>query len=245
MSRPFSRELYSQVGKAISDYSMLKDGDHVVLGVSGGKDSLVMSRILAELKKRAPVAFTLSAVTVDPGEPGGYREKDILALESFFKSIDVSYFAIKTRISRILEIYPGRHSACSLCAHLRRGVLYKTARDTGAGKVALGHHLDDAIETFFLNMFYQGNLKCFQPKTFMSRSGTESIRPLVYVTESEIERCAQHLNLPVVSPKCRTAGGTRRQSMKELVSNLAESIPDFRGQMRGALKRLWLPQKKV
>ncbi len=245
MARLFSRELYSQVGKAIEDYGLIQDGDHVMMGISGGKDSLVMSRILAELQNRAPVKFTLVAVTVDPGEPSGFSQDDIAAMERFFLDLGVPYRVKSTSIARILQVHPTEDTLCSLCANLRRGALYRTAQDIGAGKVALGHHLDDAIETLFLNMFYQGSLRCFQPKTKLTRSGVESIRPLIYVAEKEIACSATRLGLPIISPKCSLAGCTRRQSMKELVTSLSQTIPGFRNQVRGALKDLWLPKQKI
>jgi tRNA 2-thiocytidine biosynthesis protein TtcA len=240
-----SRQLYSQIGKAIRDYGLIQDGDHIMLGISGGKDSLAMAHIMAELRSRAPVEFTLVAVTIDPGEPSGFSDEDIAAMETFFRDLGVPYHVERTGIARILQVHPTKDTLCSLCANLRRGALYKTARAIGAGKVALGHHLDDAIETLFLNMFYQGSLRCFKPKTMLTRTGVECIRPLVYVAENEIARYASRLDFPVISPKCSLSGRTHRQSMKELVTSLSQTIPGFRNQMRGALKDLWLPEQKV
>ncbi len=238
-----TKRCLSLTGRAIFEFEMIQEGDNVVLGVSGGKDSLVMSWALAQLKKRAPVNFTLSAMTIDPGAPNGFSEQDICKLASYFRDIDVPYKVVQTGIAHILDIHPTTDTACSLCANLRRGSLYKAAKEQGANKVALGHHLDDAIETFFLNMFYQGNLRCFHPKTFLSRAEMWCIRPLVLVPEKEIETVSHELNLPTVSPVCPFAGKTRRQDMKRLSEQLAEDIPGFRNQLRGALRRLWLPQE--
>ncbi len=235
------RRFFYWLGKAVFEFGLIEDGDDIVLGISGGKDSLVMSWALALLKKRAPVSFALSAVTIDPGAPLGFSEQDTCKLASYFRDIGVPYKVVSTNIARILDVHPTTDTACSLCANLRRGALYKAAKEQGSNKVALGHHLDDAIETFFLNMFYQGNLRCFHPKTFLSRTGVWCIRPLAYISESETKTIAQDLNLPVVSPVCPLAGKTRRQDMKCLSKRLSKDIPGFRNQLRGVLKRLWLP----
>ncbi len=245
MPRAFPRMLYHLVGKAIADFELIEDKDVILVGVSGGKDSMVLAALLAELHRRAPVRFDLKAVTIDPGGESGFRDEDVERLESFFGDQGVPYSVVRTEIAKIVQVHPTKDTACSLCANLRRGALHKTAQELGANKVALGHHLDDAIETLFLNMFYQGSLRCFHPKTYLSRREVTVIRPLVYVPEGEIVKAVPRLDIPVVDARCPFAGHTLRQAMKDRVTSLAREIPGFRSQLRGALGDLWSPKEKA
>jgi tRNA 2-thiocytidine biosynthesis protein TtcA len=245
LPRMFPRMLYHLVGRAISDFGLIEAKDVVMVGISGGKDSMLLATLLAELHRRAPVRFDLLAVTVDPGGEYGFRDEDVRKMESFFADQGVPYTVVRTEIAKIIQAHPTKDTACSLCANLRRGALHKTAQELGANKVALGHHLDDAIETLFLNMFYQGSLRCFHPKTYLSRRNVTVIRPLVYVPEEEIVKANTRLDIPVIEARCPLAGHTLRQSMKERVTSLSGEIPGFRSQMRGALGDLWLPKQKV
>ncbi|HHY34037.1 MAG TPA: tRNA 2-thiocytidine(32) synthetase TtcA [Firmicutes bacterium] len=219
---------------AIRDYRLIDDGDKILIGVSGGKDSLLLAWLLADVRTRAPVHYDLSAVTVDLG-----LGQDFSDVEKFLNSLGIPYHVEKTRIAQIVRAYPTRKTACSLCANLRRGALYTYASKVGFNKVALGHHLDDAIETLFLNMFYQGNLRCFHPRTFLSRTGVTVIRPLAYIEESDIERSARRLELPVLPSGCPVAGKTCRQTMKELTATISSIFPGVRGNLRSVLKRMW------
>lgn len=232
-------EVFSHVGRAISDWSMFQKGDRVLLGISGGKDSLLMAWALADILRRSPVKFHMEAVTVDPGEPSAFTSEDIENISRFMKSLDIPYSVESSHIAKIVEVYPTKKTACSLCANLRRGALCRIARQRGFNKLALAHHLDDAIETFFLNMFYQGSLRCFQPVTYLSRQQVTVVRPLVYLEEQTVIRAAGKLKLPVVPARCPVSGTTRRQEMKNAISDLSSHIPGFRNQMRGALIHLW------
>lgn len=234
------RELFRNLGRAISDFRLIRPGDSVLLGISGGKDSLLMAWLLADILQRSPVKFRLGAVTVDPGEPLEYSRAEIENLGAFLSGLGIEFHVVPSSIARIVEAYPTKKTACSLCANLRRGALHKTAQELGFNKVALAHHLDDAIETLFLNMFYQGSLRCFRPSTFLTRRQIEVIRPMVYIPERDIVAAVGALGLPVVKTRCPVAGNTTRQSMKELVARLASEIPGFRNQMRGVLRQLWL-----
>jgi len=234
------RDIFRPLGQAISLFSLIGQNDKVLLGISGGKDSLVLAWLLSDIRKRAPVKFSLGAVTINPGPPYAFSPEDIRNIRQYLEDLDIPYTVVDTGIAGIVRAYPTKKTACSLCANLRRGTLYKTARELGYRKVALAHHLDDAIETLFLNMFYQGNLRCFRPKTFLTRRAVEVIRPLVYIEEERITQTARLLSLPVVETKCTIAGTTERQSMKNLVTDLAREIPSFRNQMRRVLEQLWL-----
>jgi tRNA(Ile)-lysidine synthase TilS/MesJ len=231
--------LYRYLGQAIGDYRMISRGDSILLGVSGGKDSLFMAYALDRLRRRSPVKFELAAITIDPGEPSGFTSEELDLIRRFLESIEVPYHVVPTHIGRIVQQYPSSKSSCSLCANLRRGALYRAADELGYKKVALAHHLDDAIETLFLNMFYQASFRCFEPFTHLTRRDVFVIRPLVYIPEKDIARIALKLGLPVIKTRCPAAGTTCRQDMKELVSLLSGRIPKLRNHMRGVLKNLW------
>lgn len=236
----FGRDLFSPLGTAISDYSLIKSNDRILMGISGGKDSLLMAWALSDIKRRSPVKFSLEAITIDPGEPWEYDESGLDSIRQFLRGMNIPYYVIATNIARIVTRHKGKKTKCSLCSNLRRGYLYKTASDMGIPKVALAHHLDDAIETLFLNMFYQGKFGCFRPKTYLSRTQVEVIRPLLYLEEAKIAKASKRLGLPVVPAACSVTGTTCRQSMKVLVTKLGHSIPGLRHQMRNVLKSYWL-----
>ncbi len=245
MPKAFHRTLYHLSGRAIADFGLIEEGDVILIGASGGKDSMVMAALLAELRKRAPVRLALHATTIDNGGESGLDDGESKALGSFFARLEIPHSIVRTDIAKIVKRHPTTDTACSLCANLRRGALHKTAQEVGANKVALGHHLDDAIETLFLNMFYQGSLRCFEPRTYLSRRQLTVIRPLAYVPEEEIVKARDRLDIPVMKTRCPYSGHTHRHAMKDRVSSLARDIPGFRNQMRGALGDLWSPQQKV
>lgn len=231
--------LYRPLGQAIGDYSLIEEGDSILLGISGGKDSLLMAYLLNSLRRRSPAKFSIAAITINPGEPSGFTDEELSTIRGFMESMDIPYHVVHTGIARIVEAYPVPHSACSLCANLRRGALYKAANELGYKKVALAHHLDDAVETFFLNMFYQSSLRCFEPTTHLTRRDVRVVRPLIYIPEKDIVRTGKKLGLPVIKTRCPAAGTTCRQRMKDLVNTLSKDIPQFRNHIRSVLKDLW------
>lgn len=241
MRRDPARGLYPPLGRALSDFSMIDAAEPILLGISGGKDSLLMAYLLSEMRNRSPVKFSLSALTVDPGGDVSFTGEELGRMQEFLAGLEIPYRVVRTGIARIVQGHP-LENACSLCANLRRGVIYKTADEMGIRKVALAHHLDDAIETLFLNMFYQSGLRCFEPKTFLTRRRITAIRPLVYIPERDIQRVATKLGLPVIPAKCVVAGTTRRQEMKDVVKDLSARIPGFRNHMRSVLARVWATQ---
>jgi tRNA 2-thiocytidine biosynthesis protein TtcA len=232
--------LYKPLGQAISDYSMIQAGDTVLLGISGGKDSLLMAYMLDKLRRRSPQKFSLAAITINPGDPSGFTDDELGTIRGFMESMDIPYHVVPTVIAKIVENYPSKKNACSLCSNLRRGALHKAANELGYKKVALAHHLDDAIETLFLNMFYQSSLRCFAPSTHLTRRDVYAIRPLIYISEKDIARATQSLGLPVIKTRCPVAGTTRRQKMKNLVTSLSRDIPQLRNHVRSVLvKSVW------
>ncbi|MGE5578589.1 MAG: tRNA 2-thiocytidine biosynthesis TtcA family protein [Bacillota bacterium] len=237
-----ARGLYPLLGRALSDYRMIDTAEPVLLGISGGKDSLMMAYLLNEMRNRSPVKFTLVGLTVDPGGESGFTDAELETVRLFLEGMGIPYRVVRTKINSIIQGHP-QESACSLCANLRRGAIYKTANEMGIRRVALAHHLDDAIETLFLNMFYQSSLRCFDPKTYLSRRDVTAIRPLVYIPEKDIVRVSQRLGLPVIKTRCPVAGTTRRQEMKAVVSDLSAKIPAFRNHLRSVLKQVWALQR--
>jgi tRNA 2-thiocytidine biosynthesis protein TtcA len=228
------RRIKKQVGQAIGDFDLIEEGDRIAVGVSGGKDSYTLLYLLNELRKRAPVKFELIAVNVESGFPG-YRCEII---EDYLQARNFHYYMKKTNCYRIIEEKrrPGS-SYCAFCARLRRGVLYTLAIELGCNKIALGHHLDDFIETLLLNQFYVGTLAAMSPKLLADNGQTTIIRPLVYVEESDIIQFSRRHGFPVVCCACPVCGTVdqQRQKMKQLIRTLALDIPNIRRSMLAAL----------
>ena len=224
--------------RCVEDYNMIEDGDKIAIGVSGGKDSLTLLRLMAELKKYYPKHFDIEAVTIDLGLPG----MDFSGVEAFCRSLDVPYTVVKTEIGPIIFDYRHEKNPCSMCAKMRRGALNQLIREKGIHKIALGHHYDDAIETFFMSLIFEGRLSCFQPVTFLDRTGITQIRPLLYCGENLIQHTAQRLGLPVVKNPCPANGNTKRQEIKELIYELQGRYPGLKARAFGAMQRLPLPE---
>ena len=228
------RQIKRQTGKAIGEFGLIEAGDRIAVGVSGGKDSYTLLDILEALRKKAPINFQLVAVNVDSGFPG-YRKE---VIEQHLQQRQYDYHMEASEAYQIIEDKrrPGS-SYCAFCARLRRGVLYTVAEKLGCNKIALGHHLDDFIETLLLNQFYVGTLAAMTPKLLADNGKQTVIRPLVYVEESDIIEYSQLAGYPLISCSCPVAGGTdqQRQRMKQLVKQLANEIPHIRSSMISAL----------
>ena len=210
---------------------MIEQGDRILLGLSGGKDSLVLLHALSEFRRRSPARFDLSACTV------AMTGMDVTALESYCHAREVRHSVLRHPIIEIIESRNER-SPCSFCANMRRGVLSSRARDGGFNKVALGHNLDDAVETFFMNIFRAGRAKSFQPKFWQDRTNVEVIRPLIYAGEASIADEAGRLKLPVLPSACPYAGKTERQRTKEMLAGLKARYPDLSSNVLNALKNI-------
>jgi tRNA(Ile)-lysidine synthase TilS/MesJ len=212
---------------------MIKPGDKIAVGLSAGKDSLSTLWSLAQLRRFYPVPFELKAVTIDMGMEG----MDFNPVMEFCKELDVDYTIVPTEISKIIFDIRKEENPCSLCAKMRRGALNEAALSVGCGKVALGHHFDDAVETFMMSLIYEGRLSCFQPVTYLDRTGITVIRPMLYVGEGLMRSAAEELKLPVVKSTCPANGYTKRQEVKELLSKMSESYPDLKSKVFGAMCR--------
>jgi tRNA 2-thiocytidine biosynthesis protein TtcA len=213
------RKVKKLTGQAVGDFNLIEEGDRIAVAVSGGKDSYVMLHILQELRRRAPINYELIAVNVDSGYPG-YRKE---VLEEHLKATGLQYHMEITDCYEIIESKrrPGS-SYCSFCARLRRGVLYTLADKLGCNKIALGHHLDDFIETLLLNQFYIGTLGAMSPKLLADNGRHTVIRPLVYVEESDIIKFSRQNEFPVICCACPVCGQVdqKRKRMKALIREL-------------------------
>ena len=231
-------KLMSDLRKCIKDYQMLEPNDRVVVGISGGKDSLVLLRLMAELRDHSAVPFELQAVTLNMG----YVEMDFSPVADLCKKLNVPYTIRDTQIREIIFDIRKEENPCALCAKLRRGILNETAVALGANKVALGHHFDDAIETFALSLIYEGRLNSFLPVTYLDRTGLTLIRPMLYLHEKTIDNFVLRNDLPVIENRCPVDKVTKRTEIKELIYELSQTYPDLKDRIFGAMQRFPLPE---
>lgn len=218
------KRLLSFVRRAVDDYNMIDDGDVIAVGLSGGKDSLTLLNTLAELRRFYPKKFELRAVTVDMGFPNA----DFSPLADFCKSLDVEFTVTPTQIAKIIFDVRKETNPCSLCAKMRRGALHAAAVELGCNKVALGHHFDDTVETFMLNLFFEGRLGCYSPKSYLSNRQITLIRPMLYATEKDVLYFANKRNLPVAKNPCPEDRNTEREKMKKLLATIEKDNKGLR-----------------
>jgi tRNA(Ile)-lysidine synthase TilS/MesJ len=227
------KKVSRQVGKAVSDFSMIQEGDKIAVGLSGGKDSAFLLHSLCRLRDKSPVNFTIEALTVDPTD----GSRDTTPLASFTESLGVKHHFVKYPIFEILE-KSETPSPCSLCANLRRGILASRAAEEGCASLALGHHRDDAIETVFLNLMYEGRFRSFHPNILMTRTGVRVIRPLIYVPETDIREEAERMKFPIVNFCCGYEATSMRAYVKIMIKRLSRKAPNLPGNVLHALKNL-------
>ena len=227
------KRVLSYVRRGVDDYEMIKENDRIVVGVSAGKDSLTLLCALAELRRFYPQKFELCAVTVDMGFDG----TDFSPIKKLCDELNVEYRIVPTQISKVIFDVRKEKNPCSLCAKMRRGALYGYAAEQGFNKVALGHHFDDVVETFMLNLFFEGRLGCFSPVTYLSRMDITLIRPMIYMPEKDVRYFAQKAELPVIKSPCPADGNTEREEMKKLLSTLERTNKGLRYRIFGALTR--------
>ncbi len=225
------QRILSFTRRAVDDYNMINDGDKIAVGVSAGKDSLTLLAALAELRRFYPNKFELCAITVDMGFEGA----DFSKIEQFCRERDVEYRVVKTEIAKIIFDVRKESNPCSLCSRMRRGVLNSTAKEMGCNSVALGHHFDDVVETFMLNLFFEGRLGCFSPVTYLSVSDINVIRPLIYTKEKDIQHFARHFPLPIAESACPENHATERENMKNLLRELEANNKGLRHRIFGAI----------
>ena len=229
------QKLLSYMRSACQQYEMIKDGDRIAVGVSGGKDSMALLAAMANLRIFYPAKFELVAITLDPRFGG--EDADYSAVEELCKKLDVEYIIKRTQLAEVIFDIRKESNPCSLCARMRRGALHDAAKAAGCNKIALGHHLDDVAETFIMNLFNGGTLDCFMPVTYLSRKDIYMIRPMIFARESDCARVARKENLPVVKSKCPADGTTERQEVKEFLNSLEKKYGNVREKILGAMQR--------
>lgn len=231
------QKLLGLVRRCADDYHMIEAGDRIAVGISGGKDSLALLVLLANLRRFYPKPFELQAITIDMGLPN----MDFGPVEALCRRLEVPYTRVETRIGPVVFEERKEKNPCSMCAKMRRGLLNETLLSLGCTKLALGHHYDDAVETFLMSLLYEGRISCFQPVTLMDRAGVIQIRPMLYISENTIARFSEKEQLPVVHNTCPADKNTKRQEIKNLLESLAGQYPDLRAKLFGAMQRQPLP----
>ena len=229
------KKLLSLTRAAVDKYNMIEAGDKIAVGVSGGKDSLALLYALAKLRDFYPKPFSLVAITLDY-QFNGVAE-DYTAIEALCKKLQVEYIVRRTNLWEVIFKTRKEKNPCSLCAKMRRGLLHDTAVANGCNKVALGHHLDDAAETFLMNLLNGGKIGCFSPVSYLSNKKLYLIRPLIFAYEKDVAAAARRANLPVVKSRCPMDKVSNRQNTKELLKALEKDYPAVRKKIVGALER--------
>ena len=229
------QKLLSYMRSACQQYEMIKDGDRIAVGVSGGKDSMALLAAMADLRLFYPRKFELVAITLDPRFGG--EDADYSAIEEFCREREIEYIIKRTQLAEVIFDIRKESNPCSLCARMRRGALHDAAKAAGCNKIALGHHLDDVAETFIMNLFNGGTLDCFMPVTYLSRKDIYMIRPMIFARESDCARVVRRGNLPIVKSKCPADGTTERQEVKEFLNSLEKKYGNVRDKILGAMQR--------
>lgn len=232
------QKLVGLLRRCVEDYNMIEAGDKIAVGVSGGKDSMVLLRLMAALREYYPKPFELEAITIDLG----FENMDYTPVKEYCESIGVPYTVIPTQIKTVVFDLRKEKNPCSMCAKMRRGALNEAIRQRGIKKIALGHHHDDAVETFLMSLIFEARISCFQPVTYLDRTDVTQIRPMLYIPEKSIIHFADKQGLPVVENECPADKTSKRHEVKELVYELVARYPELKTNVFGAMQRLPLPE---
>ncbi len=227
-----ARRMLSFVRQACQHYDMIEDGDKIAVGLSGGKDSSALLITLAAMRRFYPKKYELIAITVDMGFEG----MDFSPIAELCKNINVEYITQKSEIAKVIFDIRKESNPCALCAKMRRGVLHDTAKAHGCNKIALGHHYDDVIDTFMLNLIHEGRLGTFSPVTYLSRKDITMIRPLIYAKEKDIKYFISHNEIPIVETTCPEDKHTEREEVKKLISELDKKYDGFSHRIMNAIE---------
>lgn len=228
------KRILSFTRRAVDDYEMIEDGDRIAVGISGGKDSLTLLYALSELRRFYPKKFELVAITIDMGFD---TPMDFGEVEKLCDELSIPYVVVNTQIAHVVFDVRKEKNPCGLCAKMRRGALHDECKRQGCNKLALGHHFDDVVDTFMLNLFYEGRLGSFSPVTYLSRKDLTMIRPLIYAQEKDVRYFINHHPLPVVTSPCPADKHTERESMKQLLATLERNNKGLRHRIFGALQK--------
>lgn len=230
-------EFSGTVRRAVDDYHMISEGDRIAVGISGGKDSMLLLAVMNHLRTYYPIPFSLEAITIELGFEG----MDFTPVQQFCDELGIPYTCLKTDIKEIVFDVRKEDNPCSLCSKMRRGAINDAITQRGIHKLALGHHFDDAIETFMMSLLFEGRISCFRPVTFLDRSGVTQIRPLVYAGEKKIANLAAELQLPIVENPCPEDKTSKRYEIKKLLAQMSQDYPDLKSKIFGAMQRMPLP----
>lgn len=231
------QKLMGLVRRCVDDYHMIEEGDRIAVGISGGKDSLVLLMLLAGLREYFDKPFQLEAITIDMG-----LDMDYSRIGQLCERLNVPYTVVKTEIASIIFDYRKEKNPCSMCSKMRRGALNQAILDKDFHKLALGHHYDDAVETFLMSLLFEGRISCFQPVTNLDRTGIVQIRPMLYIHEKTVDHFAQRMELPVLENRCPVDKTTKREEVKQLIFQLSKTYPDLKERIFGAMQRYPLPE---
>ncbi len=231
------QKLMGLVRRCVDDYHMIEAGDKIAVGVSGGKDSLVLLVLLAGLREYFDKPYELEAITIDMG-----LGMDYSGVQALCDRLEVPYTIVETQIAPIIFDHRKEKNPCSMCAKMRRGALNQAILEKGFNKLALGHHYDDAVETFLMSLIFEGRISCFQPVTNLDRTGIIQIRPMLYIHERTVDNFAVRQNLPVLENRCPVDKTTKRAEIKELIYTLSQTYPDLKERIFGAMQRFPLPE---
>ena len=221
------------IRRCVDDYNMIEEGDRIAVGISGGKDSMLLLCGLAKLKEYYPKHFELEAVTLNMGFEG----MDFSPVQALCDSLNVHYTLIESEFKHLIFDERQEKNPCSLCAKMRKGAINDVLKERNINKLALGHHFDDAVETYLMSLFYEGRIYCFQPVTYLDRSGVTQIRPMLYLHEDAVRRAAERFELPVVKNTCPMDGESSREEVKQLIKQLSGQYPDIKERIFGAMRR--------
>jgi len=230
-------KLIGLVRRCVEDYNMIAPGDKIGVGVSGGKDSLALLVFLAELRKYHSNHFTLEAITIDLG-----LGMDYSGIAQLCEKLEVPFTLVETQIAPVIFDYRKEKNPCSMCSKMRRGALNQALLDKGLNKLALGHHYDDAVETFMMSLLFEGRISCFQPVTDLDRTGIIQIRPMLYVHEQSIQNFSKRYELPILENRCPVDKQTKREEVKKLIYDLSATYPELKERIFGAMQRFPLPE---
>ncbi|MBQ6626752.1 MAG: tRNA lysidine(34) synthetase TilS [Ruminococcus sp.] len=229
------KHICSLMRNAIDTYNMIEENDRIAVGVSGGKDSLVLLYGLHLLSKYYPKKFSIVAVTLDPCFEN--KNSDFSAIEEFCAGNNIEYHIKRTGLYNVVFVDREEKNPCSLCARMRRGILHDMAKLYSCNKIALGHHKDDAVETFMMNLLQGGTIGCFSPVTYLSNKDITMIRPLIALDESDVENACKRNNLPVTKSNCPVDKETVREETKILIKNLERDYPALKNKIIHAMKK--------